>query len=163
MKNCITLVLVGLVLFSGTSLVARPMEGRTGFGVSLHDYNRTPCLSFEHHMTRYQSFVGMLGLNTGDSTKTIILGGKYHQNIHQEENINGFLGLGAFYLSDKTGFPTASTGFEFDGLFGVEFFFSGLPNLGITVETGFAIRTIREVSFATMGNGFFGTGIHYYF
>lgn len=163
MKNSFILVMVGLVLFSGSFSVARPMEGRTGFGVSLHDYNRTPCLSMATHISRYQAFIAMLGLNTGDSTKTIILGGKYHQNIHLEENINGFIGLGAFYLSDKTGFPTSSTGLEFEGLFGVEFFFSGLPNLGIMVETGFAIRTIREVSFATMGNGFFGTGIHYYF
>ncbi len=150
-------------LFSTTPVLARNMEGRTGFGITLHDFDYTPSLSMRYHMSNYQSATVLVGFNTADPNKTFVLGGKFYQNAHLEENMNFYVGIGGFLIADKAGNPSTSTGIEISGLFGGEYFLPGLPNLGIQFETGVALRTVREVSFATLGNGFLGAAIHYYF
>jgi hypothetical protein len=80
-----------------------------------------------------------------------------------EENLNFFLGTALYMIADGTGSTPLSAGLELDGLLGMEFFLSGLPNLGLSVETGLALRTIRSVTFSTLGSAFAGAGIHYYF
>ena len=157
--------LLALALFLAPSLLqARHMEGRTGFGITLHDFNTTPCLSLRYHMSNYQSAVVLLGFDTDDDRKTFVVGGKFYQNAHIEENLNFYVGLGGYAIANKLPTEaTTSTGLEISGILGGEWFFSGLPNLGFQFETGVALRTVRRISFATMGSGFFGGAIHYYF
>lgn len=142
---------------------ARHMEGRTGFGLSLHDFNNTPCLSMRYHLSDYQAAEVGAGFDTDDSRKVFVVGAKFYQAAHLEENITFYVGLGGYLISDKGGTSTTSSGLEFQGLFGSEFFLSGLPNLGIVFETGVALRTVRNVSLSTVGSGFLGGAIHYYF
>lgn len=155
--------LLPLVMLLSMAASARHLESRTGFGMTLHSYRQMPALSMHYHMTDYQSTVVMAGINTDPNDKMFVLGGKYYQNAHLEENLNFYVGVGGFILSSKAGGATSSTGFELDGLFGAEFFFAGLPNLGIQFETGVGIRTLRQVSISTIGSGFLGGAIHYYF
>ncbi len=155
------LLFLGMLLSMAAS--ARHLESRTGFGLTLHSYEQIPALSLHYHMTDYQSTVVMAGINTDANSKSFVLGGKFYQNAHLEENLNFYVGIGGFILSSKAGQPTSATGFEIDGLFGAEFFLAGLPNLGIQFETGVGIRTLRQVSIATIGSGFLGGAIHYYF
>jgi len=145
-------------MLTGPAAFGRHLESRTGFGLSIHSYGPIPALSMHYHMTDYQSTVVMAGVNTDSDNRSFILGGKYYQNAHLEENLNFFVGIGGFLISAKAGYPTSATGF-----FGAEFFLAGLPNLGIQFETGIALRTLRQVSFATLGSGFLGGAIHYYF
>lgn len=162
----IRLVLLGVVLHScfASCLQARQLEGRTGLGLTIHDLDNTPTLSYRHHLTQYQSFVLLAGFNTASDKKTLILGGKFLHNVHIEENINVHLGVGGYLINGLVGGgPNTSTGIELAGILGGEFFLSGLPNLGFTFETGVAMRTIDKVQFATIGNGFLGLAIHYYF
>jgi len=156
------LLLLAIAL-APSALQARQLGGRTGFGMTLHDFNNTPSLSMRYHMSNYQSATVLVGFNTDDANRSFVLGGKFYQNAHLEENLNFYIGVGGFIIADKGGNPTTSTGIEINGLFGAEFFIPGLHNLGLQFETGVAIRTVRRVSFATLGNGFLGMGIHYYF
>ena len=151
------------VMLLSVAASARHLESRTGFGVTIHPYGTIPSMSMHYHMTDYQSTVILAGINTDSANKTFVLGGKYYQNAHLEENLNFYVGVGGFMLSAKNGYPSSATGFELDGLFGAEFFPAGLPNLGIQFETGVGIRTLRQVSIATIGSGFLGGAIHYYF
>ncbi len=150
-------------LFFSPPAQAVHLEGRTGFGITLHDFDMTPAISVRYHMTNYQSVVLLAGFNTDPDKRALVLGGKLYQNAHLEENMNFYVGVGGFLIQDKGGYPTVSTGVEFSGFFGSEFFFKGLPNLGVMFETGLAVRTVRQVSVATLGNGFLGAAIHYYF
>lgn len=153
-----------LVVFALSALVqARHLEGRTGFGVTVHPFAGVPSVSMHHHMSDYQSALVLAGVDTSDSSKTIIAGGKFYQNAHLEENLNFYVGLGGFIISTTKGLPASSTGFEVDGIFGAEVFLAGLPNLGIQFETGIGIRTVPTVSFSTLGSGFLGGAVHYYF
>jgi hypothetical protein len=151
------------ILFLSVAASARHLESRTGFGLTLHSFQQIPALSMHYHMTDYQSAVVLAGVNTDPDEKSFVMGGKYYQNAHLEENLNFYVGIGGFLISSKSGQPSSATGFEIDGLFGAEFFFAGLPNLGIQFETGVGVRTLRQVSIATIGSGFLGGAIHYYF
>ncbi|MBW1865340.1 MAG: hypothetical protein JRI64_06870, partial [Deltaproteobacteria bacterium] len=47
---------------------------------------------------------------------------------------------------------------------GIEYFFSGLPNLGFSTEVGFTFMDYdNDDSFGTTADSFVGAGIHYYF
>jgi hypothetical protein len=143
-------------------LCAKNMDGRLGLGLTIHDYDHTPALSMRYHLSNYTSSTILVGFNSESAIQSFVFGGKLQQNAHLEENLNFYVGVGLFVVQDKGPDPSPSTGIEVDGLFGTEFFFSGLPNLGIQVETGVAMTTLRNVSFRTVGNGFFGGAIHYY-
>lgn len=137
----------------------RNLENRWGFGVSLQDFNSLPSLSLRRHFNPHISASFLAGFDTSDKTNASILGGKFMRLVYLEENLNFFMGVGAFFIADRGDTPNTSNGFEFDGLLGAEFFISGLPNLGVLLETGFAVRTVRKVVFRTIA----GTAIHYYF
>ena len=47
---------------------------------------------------------------------------------------------------------------------GIEYFFSGLPNLGFSTEVGLTMMDYDDDnSFGTTADSFVGAGIHYYF
>ncbi len=162
MRKSLFLVMASLCLLSSPAF-AKHLEGRTGFGVTLHDFDLTPAVSFRYHISNYQSVTLLAGFNSDPDKRALVLGGKLYQNAHLEENLNFYVGCGGFLIQDKGGLPTTSTGLELSGFFGAEFFFGGLPNLGVMFETGIAVRTVRQVAIATLGNGFMGAAIHYYF
>lgn len=153
--------LVFLVLGGGLSqpAEARRMSSRTGFGLTLHPLNSTPAISVRHHLSDHQAAVALLGFDTSSATKVLVVGGKFYQAAHLEENLNFYVGLGGFVLSYLASGTTAATGIEVEALFGAEFFLSGLPNLGFQFETGIAMRTPGGVTFSTL----LGGALHYYF
>lgn len=150
-------------LLAASSIYAKNLENRNGFGVSLHDFDQTPSVSMRHHFSAYSSGTLMVGFNSKDANRTILAGGKIYQHAHLEENMNFYVGLGAFFLSHRDTDLSVYSGFELEGLVGGEFFFAGLPNLGFQFETGVALRTVKETVFKTLGGGFLGVGVHYYF
>ncbi len=163
------MLLFTLTLVSLQMVQARNLDNRWGFGVSLQDFNSLAALSLRRHFSPHISVSFLLGFDTLDSKSASLIGAKLMKNIYLEENLNLFLGMGAYLISNKDSTTSGSSesgvsnGFEFDGLLGAEFFLSGLPNLGLMFETGFAVRSVRTVSFKTIGSGFAGAAIHFYF
>lgn len=150
-------------MFLGSAVLAKNLESRVGFGVTVHDFDPTPALSARYHPSPYLSMTGLVGFNTADTNNSFVIGGKLCQNAHLEENLNFYVGIGAFLVTNRGGTTATSGGIEFQGILGGEFFFSGLPNLGLSFETGVAMNTVRKISFRTVGSGFVIGGIHYYF
>lgn len=159
----ITKCIVAVFLTFTMAIEARHLDGRTGVGITLHDFEYTPSVSLRFHLSNYQSVTVLSGFNTEASKHNLVIGGKLHQNIFLEEGMNFYASVGAFLITGKLGQPTTSGGVEISGCMGGEFFLHNLPNLGFSFETGVAIRTIRQVSFVTLGNGFIGSAVHYYF
>jgi len=154
-------LLIIITLFS-YSAMAKNLEGRYGFGVSFQTITGPPGLSARYHFSPYASATFVIAFDTADLRGTTQIGVKIYRNAHREENINFYLGIGAFLISEKVS-GTTNSGFEIDGLIGAEFFISGLPNLGLQFESGIAVRTAGDVTFQTIGSGFAGAGVHYYF
>lgn len=113
------------------------------------------------HPDRYFHGTGVVGVNSSSTTSTIVMGGKLNRNLVSEENALFYIGVGGFMLSNKVG-TTSTSGVELSGLGGVEFFFPGLPNLGVQLEAGLAFRLYNGFQFQTVGGGFASAGMHYY-
>ncbi|MBI1859479.1 MAG: hypothetical protein HYR96_01000 [Deltaproteobacteria bacterium] len=156
----LVLVVVGFVSFA---LPAKNLDSRFGFGVATTDFDNLGMLSLRYHIDHFLSTAIQVGFNTDSAVNATRIGAKILRNVSMEENANFFLGAGLFVIADQGKTATLSTGIELDGLIGMEFFFSGLPNLGISVETGLALRSVRAVTFSSLGTGFGAGAVHYYF
>ena len=162
-KHKILLVIVAFLL-SITNATAKNLDGRIGPGVVLTDFQRAPALSVRWSPSQWVTTDYLLGFNTDDSVNLTLLGVKVVRHFILEENLNFYLGVGGYYLAAKVdGAALVSTGIELDAILGLEFFLSGLPNLGLQVETGLGMRTVKKMALRTLGNGFLGLGVHYYF
>lgn len=149
-----------LAFVSALPAFSKNLDGRFGFGVSYLGFSASPAISLKYFHNQLLATNFIVGFNTESSTYQ--LGAKSLRNVALEENMNVFLGIGAFLLSTVDSGGTNS-GFEFDGLFGGEFFLPGLPNLGLHFEVGIGLRAMRTTSFRAVGGGFANGGIHYYF
>ncbi len=108
------------------------------------------------------------------------LGGKLYYNFRQEKQLNLYVGGGFMFV--RTGFESQAD--DSDGslwalkiplFLGTEFFFYGLPNLGISFDAGLEFGFGRgsvdvgtntvDTSITNIGTfgGIFNAGIHYYF
>lgn len=157
------LLLVALTLGASTGW-SKDLRDRFGAGLGLHDFNNTPTVSIRYvPETGGFTTTAQVGFNTSASSGSTVIGAKIQQNAASEENINFFFGLAAYMLLNKIGGGATASGFELDVLMGAEFFLSGLPNLGIELQTGLAYRSIQGTAFRTVGSGFLGSAFHYYF
>ena len=156
------LVVAGLMCLS---VSAKNLESRFGFGVATSDFDNLGMISLKYFFDHFLSTAVQVGFNTDTKVNATRIGAKLYRSVSMEENISFFLGAGLFVVADQndTAPKVLSSGFELDGLIGMEFFFSGLPNLGIAVETGLALRSVRAVTFTSLGTPFGGAGLHYYF
>lgn len=153
------------LLLAAFPLHAKTLDGRVGAGMTIMDFNRSAALSLKYHATRYVDVTGLVGFDTEETKNSTLFGGQIHRNFSIEENMNFFLGMGIYALSEKSTTATGSantSGVEADGLLGAEFFFPGLSNLGFQFQTGIGVKTLRKLSVKVLGDGFAGIGIHYY-
>jgi hypothetical protein len=157
----VTSILLSMAFF-GALASAKDLEGRVGVGAAIPDFDGMGALSIRYHPSRYFGLQGLLGFSTQDGVNATVVGAKLHRNAYLEENMNFYVGLGGMIIADRAS-ALVTTGIEIDALFGAEFFFSGLPNLGLQFETGVGIRSQRGTYLRTLGNGLSSLGIHYYF
>lgn len=154
-----------IVLFSflgAMGVLGKNLENRFGFGVATTDFHSLTALSLRYHFDPFVSTAAQVAFDTDDSNNSTRIGAKICRNVSMEENNNFYLGAALFMIADKKG-GAFRGGIELDGLIGMEFFLSGLPSLGLSVETGLALRSLGSVTFRSIGSGFAGAGIHYYF
>lgn len=160
------IIILGLALVGGLAPIRafalKDLSDRLGFGFTYHHFQPSTGVSMRYHPDRYFAATGVLALGAGRGTHSLVAGAKINRNLVVEENSLFYLGLGAFILSSKTGGVT-DTGAEADALGGVEFFLPGLPNLGIQLEAGIALRLLSGFQLQTIGGGFASAGMHYYF
>lgn len=98
------------------------------------------------------------------------LSGRFLYTIKKESNVRFYFGAGASYTNGKVkedGDEDTGSGFGLEGVGGVEYSLSGLPNLGLAFEFGGAFMRLSsedsddklDLLFTTSGS----VGIHYYF
>lgn len=154
-----------LSLAAGLSFGAQSKEqGRTGIGYNAQLSSDISSFAVRHWTKTGLGLEGIFGFAFGNDETKINIGGKILGTIKKETNMRvygyGLLGLD-YYSFDFAGVSDSDTNIVFGGGLGVEFFLSGLPNLGFGVETGVAYDGGSEVfgtSAATTS-----VGIRYYF
>ena len=156
--------LMGLCLVLTVGASAKNLQGRFGVGPAATDFSQgLSALSMRYHFDPFLSTDVQVAFDTSDENNSSRIGAKICRNVSMEENINFYLGAGLFMIAIKKSAASLQGGGELDGIIGMEFFLTGLPSLGLMVETGLSLHSISSISFNSMGSGFAGGGIHYYF
>ena len=143
---------------------SRELQGRLGLGYNNEFVNQTsyaggvPAISIKYGLTRDIGLEGVFGLNTTSPTNSVTAV-KFFKNIFYETNLNFYFTIGAGILSANN-----TTGAEFLGGFGAEFFIPGIESLGFAMETGAELDNLSGTfGFRTLGFSFLNAGIHFYF
>ena len=121
-------------------------------------------LSAQYWINNELSVQGILGFRYSDESDEIDLGGKVHFKIKDEENlhVDVIAGIGFAQVDPDVG--SSETATWIGAGVGIEYFFSGLPNLGFSTEVGIALLDFDDsTTFGTVADTFVGAGIHYYF
>jgi hypothetical protein len=162
-RTAITGGILSLMAFSSAAY-ARDMQGRFGLGYnselanSSTLQNSVPGISIKYALSRDLAFEGIVGVATS-TPKTTATGMKFFKNIFFETNLNFYGFLGGAVLS-----AGGTTGAQFLGGFGSEFFIPGVESLGFSIETGASLDNMSgHFVLRTMGVSFLDAGIHFYF
>lgn len=160
----IIFILLSLFIISGNAY-AKDLGGMLGIGynsqLSAQEINS---ISAKYWIDDHMGVQGIFGFISGDDYDELNIGGKFLYKIKDEDNLHldafGALGLTDHDPDDADGY----TGITLGGGMAMEFFLSGLPNLGFSTEIGFIFTDKDDTSaFGTTSDTFITAGIHYYF
>ncbi|MES2801180.1 MAG: organic solvent tolerance protein [Bdellovibrionota bacterium] len=151
-----------LSLFS--SLVsAKEMPQRLGVGIKDNTSESLPSIAAVYHINGLTAVTGGIGVDTKkDYSKFQIHAGIRHVIFHETQlhyYAGGQLGLVTFE-EPVTG---KENGFEANFLMGIEFFLTGLENVGFSLEGGLGLSSVKDTRIRTIADHPLRAGIIFYF
>ena len=159
---CIFLSLLAL-LSGGVS--AKDLKEHLGVGFNSQlSPQGVESLSAKYWINNEFGVQGIFGFRYTDDADEMDAGVKVLFKIKDEENlhVDAVAGVGFAYVNPDQG--SSDTATWLSGGLGIEYFFSGLPNLGFSTEVGLTIMDYEDdTSVGTTADTFVGAGIHYYF
>ncbi len=165
LTRCMTLALLLLTTpLTATRTHARELQGRLGLGYNAEFENARvdggiPAISLKYGLNREFAIEGVFATTTG-SPRNGVSAVKLFKNLFFETNLNFYTFLGGGIVA-----ASGTSGAQFLGGFGAEFFIPGVESLGFSMETGGTLENLTSGSFAlkTMGLSFLNAGMHFYF
>lgn len=151
-----------LLLFS--SLVsAKEMPQRLGVGIKDNTSESLPSLAAIYHISGLTAVTGGIGVDTKkDYSKFQVNAGIRHVIFHENQlhyYAGGQLGLVTF----EEPITGKENGFEANFLMGVEFFTTGLENVGFSFEGGLGLSSVKDTRIRTIADHPLRAGIIFYF
>lgn len=133
------------------------VNNTTNVTTTLVQDKNIPAISFRYYFNQKYGAAIAFGFDTRNDENILALGGKMFYVIFEEDFLN-------FYAGGSLGFiKQLETDFQGTIHLGAEFFFSGLPSLGFSAETGIRLdKTSGSFGVSTIGESFFIAGIHFY-
>ncbi len=159
-KKFLALAIVSLF----SSLVAaKEMPQRLGVGIKDNTSESLPSLAVVYHINGLTAVTGGVGVDTKkDYSKFQINAGVRHVIFHENQlhyYAGGQLGLVTFE-EPVTG---KENGFEANFLMGIEFFLTGLENVGFSFEGGLGLSSVKDTRIRTIADHPLRAGIIFYF
>lgn len=152
-----------VVLFLGLSVQAKDMTHRLGIGYKNNTTLDLPSLAAVYYPSASMGLTAGVGMDTKKDYSSFQAMAGLRYIIYPESNMN-FYGAGQLAVVNfETPVDGKKDGVEVSGLFGVEFFLSGLENLGLTFEAGLSLATVGNSRFRTVGDSPFRAGMIFYF
>lgn len=161
-------IFIFMGLFFGRWAHGRELQGRLGLGFNTQFSNlstsdpvglkRPAGISMKYGFTRDIALEFIAGAALATPTN-VLVGAKFFKNIFYETHLNFYATAGgALLVVDGT------TGFEFQGGVGVEFFIPGIDSLGFSTEVGISAGNPGGTLLVrTLGLSFLNAGIRFYF
>ena len=136
---------------------------RFGLGIKNNTSESLPSLAVVYFFAPDLAFTGGLGLDTQKNYSKFQLHAGVRKTIFTEANLNFYTGAQVGVVNYENPIDGKQNGFELLGVFGTEFFFTGLENLGFTFEGGFGVASLKDVRFRTIADNPFRAGLIFYF
>ncbi|MGA1842901.1 MAG: hypothetical protein ACMUIU_19975 [bacterium] len=158
-------ILLIIIFVSASNVAAKDMLGLFGIGFNSQLGSRDfSSISVKYWAGSRLCVQGMLGFQLADDVDEFKIGGKGLYVIKTEENMNVYVGGGLGIVNTDPNQEKSDTSFLISGVLGLEYFFSGLPNLGFSTELGLIFSDYKDNdSVGTGAYTFLSAGIHYYF
>jgi hypothetical protein len=159
-----SVLMIGAIFLPGAPSEAKSMERRLGLGYRNQLSADLPSLALQYYPSSTLGLALTVGIDTQKQNSKFGATGRVMRMIFVEEaNMNFYMGAAAGLLSAEVA-GTTESGFELQGFSGVEFFLSGLENLGFNLEFGISVNSAASgVRFRTFGDSPLRAGITFYF
>jgi len=144
------------------SAQAKDLTNRLGVGIKNDSSMNLPELAAVYYIMPDVSITGGLGIDTEKDRTKFAANAGIRRIVFKEDNMNFYMG-GSFGLVNFESQGNKESGFELSGLFGGEWFFTGLDSLAFTFEGGVGVISATDVRFRTIADGPFSAGIIFYF
>ncbi len=141
----------------------KEMVHRFGLGIKNNTSENLPSLATVYFFAPDLAFTGGVGLDTQKNYSKFQLHAGARKIIFAESNLNFYTGVQIGAVNYENPVDGKQNGFELLGVFGTEFFFTGLENLGVTFEGGFGVASLKDVRFRTIADDPFRAGLIFYF
>lgn len=148
-----------LIPFHGNT---KDMPNRLGIGIKNNSTYNIPSIGVIYYPNRDVALTGGIGIDTKKDYSKSIFDVGARRILFREDNMNFFFGGQLGIITNEEAGDKAS-GFELAALFGGEFFFAGLENLGFSFAGGAGVSTLRNTRFRTMADSPIQAGITFYF
>lgn len=159
-KTLIRTLLLTVMAFSAE---AKDMTNRLGIGYKSQFSVEMPGVAVQYYPMADLGLSATMGIDTQKNNSKFGFNVKAYRIIFTEDNLNFYMGAGGGLLSTETA-GVSESGFELAGFGGSEFFFTGLDNLGFSVEFGVGIVSLSSgVRFRTYGDFPTRAGVIFYF
>lgn len=141
----------------------KDMVHRFGLGIKNNTSENLPSIASVYFFAPDLAFTGGLGIDTQKNYSKFQLHAGVRKVVFAENNLNFYTGAQIGVVNYEDPVVGKQSGFELLGVFGTEFFFSGLENLGFTFEGGFGVASLKDVRFRTIADNPFRAGLVFYF
>ncbi|AZZ37074.1 organic solvent tolerance protein [Bdellovibrio sp. qaytius] len=154
---------VAIVSLFSSFVFAKEMPQRLGIGIKDNTSESLPSLAAIYHLNGLTAVTGGIGVDTKkDNSKFQLNVGVRHVIFH-ENQLHYYAGgqLGLVTFEDPT--SGKENGFEANILMGVEFFLTGLENIGFSIEGGLGLSSVKDTRIRTFADSPTRAGIIFYF
>lgn len=163
MKLSKKILAVAIVSLFSSLLAAKEMPQRLGVGIKDNTSESLPSLAVVYHINGLTAVTGGVGVDTKkDYSKFQINAGIRHVIFHENQlhyYAGGQLGLVTF----EEPITGKENGFEANFLMGIEFFATGLENVGFSFEGGLGLSSVKDTRIRTIADHPLRAGIIFYF
>lgn len=149
-------------VFANGLAEAKDLRQRLGVGVKNNTSFDLPAIATVYYPSNEIGFTGGLGMDTKKDNSTFTLNAGVRRILFYEDHMNFYFGGQAGIVNFEANSEKES-GWELNALFGAEFFFAGLENLGFTFEGGAGVVSMKNVRFRTIADHPLKAGIIFYF
>lgn len=162
-NNLRALLVIVLVSLSSNLAIAKDLTQRLGIGFKNNTSQSLPSLALVYYAAKDFAFTSGTGINTEKNNSAFQLHAGVRKVIFTENNLNFYTGVQVGVASYENLIDGRNSGIEILGVGGTEFFLPGLENLGFSLEAGFAVSSIKDTRFRTIGDDPLRAGIIFYF
>lgn len=147
-----------------TTASAKELVNRLGIGVRSDTSvpGGLPSLTVSYFPQSDLALTSSLGIDTEKDNSRFSFTGGVRRIVFKENNMNFFMG-GELGLVNREVAGDKQSGFSLSGLFGGEFFFAGLENLGFSFQGGVGVVSLKDVRFRTVAEAPFQAAVNFYF